>query len=160
MQLPPKRLVMSYAVPALSIIVDVPYEQASPDLQQNSNFACPTSTITALHYKPTKDQEVQMPLQKIVESKYFQRFTQDWQNEVNTFNAYSQYRRKSIYMLTQISFMWDKHSGQINIPKHRVKLLPNSNLVYLTLFRAGPTLLEFQCLEIEKILSGIVIEPA
>lgn len=49
---------------------------------------------------------------------------------------------------------------RISIAKHKIELLPNSNPVHSELCLAGPTVREFQRLEIEKRLSQNVIEPA
>lgn len=64
-QLLSKRMVLAYAVAAPAVIVDLPNEQASRILQEDSNLACPTSKIAALHYKPTEDRKAQMTLHKI-----------------------------------------------------------------------------------------------
>lgn len=67
--------VMAYAAAAPGENVDLPYERASHTLQKDLNLACPTSTIGAVHYKPTEDREVQITQYTIVEdSEGFQRF--------------------------------------------------------------------------------------
>lgn len=60
-QLLSKRMVVSYAFVAPTVIVDVPYEQASRTLLEIANVACPTSTIDAVHYKPTEDGKRKWP---------------------------------------------------------------------------------------------------
>lgn len=56
--------------------------------------------------------------------------------------------------------MWGGLIDRISIAKHEIELARNSNLVHLTPYRAGATARGFQRLEIEKVLSHNVIEPA
>lgn len=54
MQLPPKSMVVAYAVAAPKNIVEIHFEQVSHTAQEASILACTTSTIADIHYKLTE----------------------------------------------------------------------------------------------------------
>lgn len=56
--------------------------------------------------------------------------------------------------------MWDGHLGRIGIIAYRIKPLQSSNFVNLAPYQVGCTAREFHHLEMEKMLSQNVIEPA
>lgn len=80
MQLLPERMVVANAVVEPAVIANLPYKQASRTLQEDSNLACTTLTVVAVHYKPTGGQEVQMARHKIVAPKVSLFLAQDWQH--------------------------------------------------------------------------------
>lgn len=159
MQLLPKHIVVAYALAAPAVIDDLSYKQARRSPQGDQNLAYLTSTKAAVHHKPTEDRDVQMTRHKIVESKDFLRPTLNWQEEVIIPESDSEYPSRFIDNLTQISFMWNGYHGRIR-NKHRIELLPISNPDHTIPDGAGPTVRVFRRLEIEKILSQNVIEPA
>lgn len=97
---------------------------------------------------------------KLVQSKYFQRLTRDWQHKFNISKAHSEYRINFINMLTQFSSMWHGHLGCISIARHRIELLPNSSPVHYASYQDFPTARKFFTPRDWKMFSQYVIEPA
>lgn len=63
-----KRMLVGYAVDALAINVDLPYNQGSRTLQKDSSLACSKSTSATVHYKPAEDRNVQITRPRISKS--------------------------------------------------------------------------------------------
>lgn len=78
MKLLPKRMIVACAVAALTAIAALTHGQGSRTLQKNPNLTCKTTKIAAVHNKPSKDQDVQMPQHKIVESNDARRLVKYW----------------------------------------------------------------------------------
>lgn len=129
MQLRPKQVVEANAVAEPKEIVEVRYEQARRTLHKDSNHICPTSTMTAVQYKRTESREMQMIRRKTIKPKNSQLFAKDSRMEANSFEASSEYCRKFIDNLMQISFMWHTYLGRISIANCRLKMTPNENPV-------------------------------
>lgn len=90
-----------------AVIIDLPYEEVSHTQRNDSRLARPTSTVNTVHYKPTKEWEVQLTRHKIGEVKDSQCPAEDWLRKVNAFGAYSEYYNKFINMLSQFFYIWD-----------------------------------------------------
>lgn len=82
-QLLPERMVVAYAIAALTAIATLPHKQTGCTTQEELNPVCPITSIAAVYYRPTEDRETQMTRHNIAESKDFQPLPQDWQQEVD-----------------------------------------------------------------------------
>lgn len=153
-------MIVTYTVAAPIWIGHPPHQQASCTSQEDLNFACQTPKITAVYYKLVKDREARITLHQVLEFKDSQRLVKKLKNEVDTSDVYSEYCCKLIYKLKLVSFMRDGYLGQNSIVNHNKKLPLNLSPVRSASYGAGPIGRKFQWLEIEKILSENVIEPA
>lgn len=73
-------MVVAYAIVEPAMILDFLYEQSRCILTENSNLACLTLTIVAVHYHSTEDMEVQVTRRKFVKSKALKRLAKYWRH--------------------------------------------------------------------------------
>lgn len=74
---------------------------------------------------------------------------------------YCAYLHDFIGMLTELQAMPDSQIRQINVKIYQVELHEDTaRVVHLALYRAGPKTIEFKSMQIKKMLSRKVTEPA
>lgn len=147
MQNLPKHMV-AYASAPPALIVDLPLVQASRALEEEWSISCQKPAMAIVLYKLVEDQKVQMTQHKIVKWTDSQLLSKDWQSEINISESYLEQCKNFMKILTQFLSIFNGYLGKISIFKHSNDLVPNSNHVHSTPYRAGSTVPKFHRLEI------------
>lgn len=150
---PSKEISSAYTVESPVLIADLPHEQACWIMKGASTLTSQKSAISAAFCNSAEDWKVQITPLKIMESSNSQSLAKDWQCKFNTFELYSEYCGEFDDTLTQWSFLRNGHLSQIRIAKKRILSLFYPNTVHSALYRAGPSVREFQRFEAKKTLS-------
>lgn len=101
-----------------------------------------------------------MSWQLAVESKSQQRLTNERKLKMCISDLYLRYRDWLLQILTQFSSLWDRHLQRVSISSRKIELLLKPNPYLMTYYQAGVSVLDFQGVEVQKLLFRSVIELA
>lgn len=100
--------------------------------------------ITAVHYRPTKDRDLEVALHKDVETSDALEATNDWRDEVDLPEKNNPYLDEMIDMLSKFEPMWNGNLGHIKADKHGIELTSETvRPIYSAPYHSGPTARQF-----------------